>query len=222
MKETMPTGRYAEYMEATFPMLDYMPLAFITAIKGKNIWKLLNLAQNLHQQASTRVSTGDLNRIIQAAIKAQSPPVRQKRAARILYATQATTNPPTIVLFTNGASLFDPTYQRFLLKYLRKRTPFKDVPVRLHFRTKREGDVPEGGWVPVRLHFRTKREGDVPEGGWVPELIEPIEPAVPEEIEEPKPPGSQVDISNLEFTSDVTDEELDQASKRKHDELWNI
>src|SRR5260370_31799335 len=102
MKDSMYTSRYAQYMEAMFPMLEYVPLAFITALGGKNIWKLLNLAQNLHKQASTRVSTGDLNPIIQAATKARTPPSPQNPMGNILYAAQPTTNPPTIVLFTNG------------------------------------------------------------------------------------------------------------------------
>ena len=62
----------------------------------------LNLAQNLHKQASERVGTGDLNRVLAAALHAQAPPLRQNRRAKIYYATQVATNPPTIVLFTNG------------------------------------------------------------------------------------------------------------------------
>ena len=69
MKDAMDTGRYADYMAAMFPMVEYVPMAFITASQGKNVWKLLNLAQNLHKQASARISTGDLNRIIQSAVQ---------------------------------------------------------------------------------------------------------------------------------------------------------
>ena len=43
-------------------MLDFVPIAFITAKSGKNVYKLLNLAQNLYKQASARVGTGELNR----------------------------------------------------------------------------------------------------------------------------------------------------------------
>src|SRR5262249_30996752 len=64
MKEYMPTGRFAEYVQAMFPMLDFVPLAFITSTEGRNVFKLLNLAQNLHKQACARVPTGDLNRLV--------------------------------------------------------------------------------------------------------------------------------------------------------------
>jgi GTP-binding protein len=143
LKDQMPTGRYSEYMEAMFPMLEYVPLAFITAVKGKNVWALLNLAQNLHKQGSARVSTGDLNRVVQSAMQQQSPPMRQNRQAKVYYATQVAVNPPTIVLFTNGPELFDATYQRYLINMLRQHTPFKEVPIKLHLRAKKKDDAPE-------------------------------------------------------------------------------
>src|SRR5262249_53266181 len=55
LKSQMETGRFAEYIQAMFPMLDHVPIAFITAKTGKNAWALLNLAQNLHKQASSRM-----------------------------------------------------------------------------------------------------------------------------------------------------------------------
>ena len=47
----MRTGRMADYIRKTFPNLDYVPIAFITAKAGKNVHATLNLAQNLHKQA---------------------------------------------------------------------------------------------------------------------------------------------------------------------------
>jgi GTP-binding protein len=141
LKEEMPTGRYAQYMQAMFPMLDYVPLAFITAQQGKNVWALLNLAQTLFKQANTRVPTGDLNRVVQAAVHEQSPPMRQNRSGKIFYATQVAANPPTIVLFTNGPELFDGIYERYLVKFLRDHLPFKEVPLKIHFRAKKKGEA---------------------------------------------------------------------------------
>ena len=129
-----------------FPMLDFVPIAFITAKNGKNVQALLNLAQNLHKQASSRVTTGQLNEVIQEALEAQAPPMRQNRRAKIYYATQVAANPPTIVVFTNGPQLFDNTYQRYLLKHLRDRLPFREVPIQLFLRnrTRDESAGPSG------------------------------------------------------------------------------
>src|SRR5207302_7961298 len=90
----MPTGKFVPYIRATFPSLDYVPIAFITARSGRNVQAVLNLAQSLFKQASARVSTGDLNRVLRVALQRQQPPMRQNRRPKIFYATQVAVNPP--------------------------------------------------------------------------------------------------------------------------------
>jgi GTP-binding protein len=129
-----PTSKMGNYIRATFPSLDFVPIAFVTATSGRNVYAVLNLAQHLHKQASVRIGTGDLNRVLRQALEAAPPPLRQNRRPKVYYATQADSNPPTIVLFTNSPELFDNTYQRYLIKTIRDRLNFNDVPVRLVLR----------------------------------------------------------------------------------------
>ncbi len=136
----MPTSKFANYLQDIFPNLDYVPIAFITATSGKNVQAVLNLAQNLHKQASARVSTGDLNRVLRQAVEQQAPPMRQNRRPKIFYGTQVAANPPTLVLFTNGPELFDNTYQRYLIKTFRDNLPFRDVPIKMYLRHKRRAE----------------------------------------------------------------------------------
>ncbi len=136
LKDQLATSQFGDYLRKSFPSLDFVPMAFITAKDGKNVQQVLDLAQNLHKQASARVGTGDLNRVIQKIYTAQSPPMRQNRQGRIYFATQAATNPPLLVLFTNGPQLFDNTYQRYLLKNLRDHLPFRDVAIKMYLRAK--------------------------------------------------------------------------------------
>ncbi len=139
----MPTSKMGHYIRATFPSLDFVPIAFVTAKSGKNVHTVLNLAQHLHKQASARVGTGDLNRVLRQAIEAAPPPMRQNRRPKIYYATQAGSNPPTVVLFTNGPELLDNTYQRYLVKTIRDQLHFNDVPIQLHLRRRqREEQTP--------------------------------------------------------------------------------
>jgi GTP-binding protein len=130
------TGEYGDYLRRVFPSLDHLPIAFLTAKDGKNVQKVVNLAQNLHKQATMRVATADLNRVIGQAIKDQSPPMRRNRVPKVYYVTQVAIDPPTVVVFTNGPDLFDKTYQRYLLKTLRDHFPFCDVPIKLYMRPK--------------------------------------------------------------------------------------
>ncbi|HEV3436581.1 MAG TPA: ribosome biogenesis GTPase Der [Gemmata sp.] len=139
VKTSMPTERMADYIRKILPMLDYVPIAFITAKKGKNVLRLLQLAIQLHKQAGVRATTGDLNRVIRSAVEANSPPMRNNRQPKIFYATQIGIHPPTIVLFTNGAELFDDTYIRYLTKLMRDAFAFSEVAIKVVLRSKGEG-----------------------------------------------------------------------------------
>jgi GTP-binding protein len=142
-----PTGPSAEAMNKTvvavqhaFRTMAYMPIAFITAKTGKNVKALLNLAQSLFKQAEERVGTATLNRVVREAIEAHPPPLRENRSPKVYYATQVGTAPPTIVLFVNKPSVFDPTYQRYLLNAFRSKLPFRDVPIKLYLRSRLKTD----------------------------------------------------------------------------------
>ena len=135
----MATEQMADYVRKMFPRLDYVPIAFITAKEGKNVLRLLQLAVQLHKQAGTRVSTGELNRVVRAAIEANAAADAGSRQPKIFYATQIGVHPPTIVLFTNGPELFDDTYVRYLTKTLRDAFPFPEVAIKVLLRARGEG-----------------------------------------------------------------------------------
>jgi GTP-binding protein len=140
-----PTNRWVAYLRDSFPGMAYAPIAFITGQTGKNVRALLNLGQSLFKQASARVSTGELNRVVRAALERNPPPVRENRRPKIYYATQVGERPPTIVLFANRPSLFDATYRRYLLGVFRDNLPFREVPIKLYLRQREPSDqgVPE-------------------------------------------------------------------------------
>lgn len=136
VKDEVSRGDYADYVRRTFSMLSFVPIAFITAMNGRNVYKLLNQAQNLVKQAKARVTTGELNRILRMAIELNPPATRMNKMPKIYYATQIAVAPPTIVIFVNRPSLFDPTYERYLLKIFREHLPFQEVPIKLELRSR--------------------------------------------------------------------------------------
>lgn len=133
-------SKYAHAIQHAFRSMSYMPMAFITAQTGKNVKALLNLAQSMHKQAQRRVGTGTLNRVLRDAVEAHPPTSREKGNPRIYYATQVSAAPPTIVLFVNKSSLFDLTYQRYLLNVFREKLPFHDIPIKLYLRSRTQSD----------------------------------------------------------------------------------
>lgn len=139
VKDEITMEDFADYVKKSFPMLDYVPISFITAKNGKNVFKLLNLAQQLVKQAQLRITTGELNRILRTAIEANPPANRLNRIPKIFYAAQIGVAPPSIVIFTNGPHLFAPPYVRYLMNVFRQHLPFAEVPIKLELRSRRGG-----------------------------------------------------------------------------------
>ncbi|MSR53364.1 MAG: ribosome biogenesis GTPase Der [Gemmataceae bacterium] len=138
VKGQVETDEFVDYVKKSFPMLDYVPMAFVTAKEGKNVFRVLNLAQQLVKQARERVTTGELNRVLRHALDMNPPIQRGKKLPKVYYASQVATDPPTIVLFTNGPDLFDGVYRRYLLKHFRDQLPFSEVPIKLDFRARND------------------------------------------------------------------------------------
>ena len=137
---SMPTEKWVTYLHDTFRTMWYVPMAFITGQAGKNVKALLNHAQMLYKQAAERVTTGQLNKVIRAAIEANPAPLYQNRRPKIYYATQVGTEPPTIVLFCNEPKAFSEPYRRYLLGALREHLPFAEVPIKLYLRKRQQSD----------------------------------------------------------------------------------
>lgn len=137
---TTTMTKYAHVVQHAFRTMAYIPMAFIKAPTGKNVKALLNLAQSLFKQAHNRVGTGTLNRVLRKAVDAHPPASRANRTPKIYYATQVGTAPPTVVLFVNHPSLFDATYQRYLLHVFRDKLPFHDIPIKLYLRARTQSD----------------------------------------------------------------------------------
>ncbi|MGE0374160.1 MAG: ribosome biogenesis GTPase Der [Planctomycetaceae bacterium] len=141
----MTMQKWSDYLIRNFPGMRHAPIAFITAKSGRNVKKLVNLAQSIYKQAQLRVSTGELNRIVRAAVQANAPRHKKNRRPKIYYATQVSTQPPTIVLKCNDPKLIDGHWKRFLLGVLREELPFHEVPIRVYFRGKdSRGDTGPG------------------------------------------------------------------------------
>jgi len=114
--------------------LEYAPILHISATTGERVPKVLEAIDKVAEARMRRVATGELNRFIQAVTAAHPPASPGKRAVRILYATQKGVAPPTFVLFTNVATEFHFSYERFLVNRIREAFGFGGTPIRLQVR----------------------------------------------------------------------------------------
>lgn len=140
IEEGMTTERWVKYLMNSFESMRHVPIAIITAKDGRNIRKLVNLAQSVFKQANLRMTTARLNKALRMAIERNEPPMRKNRRPRIYFASQIAGSPPTIVLKCNDSTLLDESWKRYLLGFLREATPFREVPIRLVLRSRHETD----------------------------------------------------------------------------------
>lgn len=140
MHGKMPTEKWVSYLRDQFKTMWHTPIAFITGQTGKNVKALINHTQNLFKQSLQRVTTGELNRLLQRAVEHFAPPMFQGRQPKIYFGTQVSMQPPTIVLIVNNPKAFSPSYRRYLLGVLRDQLSFGEVPIKLYLHRRKEKD----------------------------------------------------------------------------------
>ena len=126
--------RMRKELAEDFSFMAYAPFVFLSAKTGQRLDRLFELINYVHQQNSTRISTGMLNDVLAAATARVQPPTDKGRRLRIYYMTQPSTCPPTFVCFVNRADLFHFSYQRYLENQLRETFGLEGTPVRFVIR----------------------------------------------------------------------------------------
>lgn len=106
----------------------------VSALTGRAVAKLAPALRTALKSWDQRVATGPLNSWLSDLVAATPPPVRSGRQPKILFATQATTRPPTIVLFTTG--FLEAGYRRFVERKFRETFGFTGSPVRISVRVR--------------------------------------------------------------------------------------
>ena len=119
---------------------NYAPIMFISAKTGQRVNKIFEQVNDVYKQNTFRASTSVINEVINEAISVVQPPSDKGKRLKILYGTQATTQPPTFVIFVNNKELFHFSYQRYLINCFRNNFGLEGTPVRLIVREKAEKD----------------------------------------------------------------------------------
>ena len=116
--------------------LDYAPVLHISAKTGERVPKLLEQIDKVADAQRRRVPTGELNRFVKAITEAHPPASKTRREVRVMYATQTSVAPPKFVFFTNIATTFHFSYERFLINRLREAFGYVGTPVRIQVRAR--------------------------------------------------------------------------------------
>jgi GTP-binding protein len=106
----------------------------VSAKTGRAVGKLAPALRTALTSWDQRVPTGVLNSWLKDLVAATPPPVRGGKQPKVLFATQAQTRPPTLVLFTSG--FLEAGYRRFVERKFRETFGFTGSPVRVSVRVK--------------------------------------------------------------------------------------
>jgi len=137
-KDASTADAFTEHARQALRFMGYVPVLFISALTGQRVHLVLPTALEVEAERYSRLTTHQLNKLVQDAMFEHSPPTIQGRRLRIYFATQDKSSPPTFIFFVNDPELVHFGYQRYLENQIRKVCAFKGTPIRLSFRASRE------------------------------------------------------------------------------------
>jgi GTP-binding protein len=133
-KDDKTFEQYVTRIRSQAPFLHFAPVVAISALTGLRAGRVLDDALQIAAERRRRVPTARLNRILSDAVSRHQPPPVKGRRPRFYYATQATIEPPTFVIFAADARSVHFSYRRFLENRIRDAFQFEGTPLRLVFR----------------------------------------------------------------------------------------
>jgi GTPase len=126
---------YEKLIREKLKFADYAPIIFLSALTGERTGGLFSLIDRVIEARQRRISTGELNRWLSSVdLERGTSPAESK--IKIYYVTQASTAPPTFVLFTNQKRRLHFSYERFLENQLREKFDFTGTPIRFQQRVR--------------------------------------------------------------------------------------
>ena len=137
-KDTNTISEMTKWIRQEYKFLTYAPICFVSALKKQRLNTLFETLEMVHVAYHTRVKTSLLNDLMQDAQMMNPSPNFNGGRIKILYCSQVSTSPPTIVLFVNNAEWMHFSYLRYLENRLRETFNFEGTPINLVVRNRKE------------------------------------------------------------------------------------
>lgn len=135
---------FVERVRQKLFFLDFAPVVVLSAKTGDNVRRLFTMVEKVREHSTRRAGTGELNRVIRAAIERQAPATKGNKRFKLLYITQvkdpgpSAIKPPQFVLFVNDPRLLMDSYVNYLCRRIRDKWEYPGLPILLRLRG-REG-----------------------------------------------------------------------------------
>ena len=137
-KKSNTINKFEQKLANEIPFLDYVPKIYISAVTHQRLNNIFTRVVEVQKEHSKRVSTGLLNKVINEAYALNPPQTIRNKRLKIMYVTQASTEPPTFILFVNDEKLLKDHYKRYMENKLREAFGFFGTPIRIAVRQRSE------------------------------------------------------------------------------------
>ena len=137
-KKSNTINKFEKMLANEIPFLDYVPKIYISAVTHQRLNNIFTRVVEVQSEHSKRVSTGLLNKVINEAYALNPPQTIRNKRLKIMYVTQASTEPPTFILFVNDENLLKDHYKRYMENKLREAFGFFGTPIRIAIRQRSE------------------------------------------------------------------------------------
>jgi len=138
-KDNKTYNEYVKTIRTGMKFLDYAPVITVSAITRQRISKIYELVDEVVEEGRKRISTPQLNDVLESALKMHPPALYRGKRLKFYYITQAEVSPPTFIIFANYPDGVHFSYLRYLENKLREAFGFKGNPVRIFLKQRRRG-----------------------------------------------------------------------------------
>jgi GTP-binding protein len=137
-KDNSTMADYEKRIRNELKFIDYAPILFISAKSGQRIDQVMPLALRVQEERILRLSTSQINRVLQNAQDEHPAPSHAGRSLKLFYGTQVRSDPPTFMIYANDPKLAHFSYERYLLNCIRREHAFIGTPIRLVFKSRHD------------------------------------------------------------------------------------
>jgi GTP-binding protein len=127
------------------PFIGFAPVLNVSALTGYGIKRLFPVIGSVFRQYTAHFPTAALNRLLQDAVDAHSPPIYKNKRLKFYYTSQIGTRPPKFVVMTNSSKGVHFSYERYLVNRFREGLGLDKVSIKLIFKDKSEQREKSGG-----------------------------------------------------------------------------
>jgi GTPase len=117
--------------------MPFIPIGFISGLHGTGLVKIMPLVQEAYRNATKKLSTPQLTRLLQQALTMHPPPRVNQRTIKLRYAHPGGYNPPTIVMHGTHIKIIPTAYKRYLHNFYQNQLAIVGTPLKLAFKEKR-------------------------------------------------------------------------------------